>query len=678
MINENILKTIIIVCISVALALLGTLITINLKSKDTIKKVRRHKLRRFDSIYQKLYIIFSKNILTKRYIYDIRSRLEIIEDYTENILRKKVVKIFLIIILVLITLLFSFIILSKQLYLICMFVVAIWFLGESIIDFFVIRLKNNLLKQQIKFNELVRHKYYETKMVDESIYLACEELDKEYKSIGIQGEKIYDVLMSKDVEKEILKYNEVAPNKFLKMFLGLAYITKEYGDTIIDGNSVFMKNINHLSNEIRIEKTKRDKLNYALKSLNIIVLLPLFFISPIKTWAGKNFIPLKTFYESNYGFLLEMIMLGIIFASFLGIRKVQQFEDKKIYLYKKKTLVETIYNRYLYKLIDKIVAKRGHRKKHKIKMKLKESASYLTIEGLYTKKLIMLTCSLIISISFVIIMHNITINNVLNKPTIPDGFLGGQLSDEEMIKAKEVTKIDRKIIESINRNSKLKDIEKILKENYTYSEEAIKIMANRIYNKRLIINNQYIKWWEILICLAISILFYNLPNIALSFQKEIRKIDMEDEVSGFQTIILMLMHHPRISIEDILEWLELFSFTFKEPLQDCINNCSLGLNEALIILREEVRFESFNKIIDNLIMASEDLSIRQAFDELETEKNYHNEQRKTTNEKIVQRKISIGQIIGFTPVYSLILIYMILPMITSSIKEMNMYFNNIL
>lgn len=676
--SGNILKLIIITSVLCMVLLLSLLIYLRIKNKSHMTRVKRHKESKVDGLYQRLYISLSKNILCKKYIFDIRSRLEIIDDYTENAIRRKVIKIYLIIMVIMATLFISFILLTKQIYLIAIFAIVIWFLGESIIDFFVVRLKNNLLEQQIKFNELVRHKYYETKMVDEAIYLACEDLDKEHNAIGIQGQKIYDVLMSKDVEREIIKYNELAPNKFLKMFLGLAHITKEYGDTVIDGNSVFMKNINHLSGEIRIEKLKRDKLNYALKSLNIIVLLPLFFISPIKNWAGKNFIPLKNFYDSNYGFLLEMVMLVIIFISYLAIRKVQQFEDKKIYLYKKKSIEDILYNKFLYKVVDRIVAKKKYKSKLKIKKRLKDSASFLTIESLYTKKLLVCFVTFVLSVSFVIVMHSITVSNIFNNPTIPEGFLGGGLSQEEMAKAINITKEDNVILHSLHNNVKLDDIEKVVKDKYDYSEEAIKVIANRIYTNKLVISNQYFKWWEIIVCIFISIVAYNIPSFILGFQKEVRKIDMEDEVSGFQTIILMLMHHSRISIEDILEWMELFSFAFKEPLQDCINNCSLGLTEALYQLKEEVNFIPFNKIVDNLIMASEDLSIRQAFDELETEKSYHHELRKSTNERIIQRKISIGQIIGFTPVYCLILIYMILPMITSSIKEMDMYFKEIL
>ncbi len=192
-------------------------------------------------IYLVIYRIISKNPLTKQAIGNIRSRIEIVGNTNERTIRKKTVQIFTMILIIMSCLLMTIIVVTKQLMMIMLFVIVLWFLAETLVDFFVIRLRNRLLKQQIRLNDLIRHKYYETAMVDEAIYLACQTLDRHNHEIGLQGLRIHDVLMSKDVEKEMMTYNDTAPNKFLKMLLGLAYITMEYGDSQVDGSSVFMR-----------------------------------------------------------------------------------------------------------------------------------------------------------------------------------------------------------------------------------------------------------------------------------------------------------------------------------------------------------------------------------------------------------------------------------------------------
>ena len=69
------------------------------------------------------------------------------------------------------------------------------------------------------------------------------------------------------------------------------------------------------------------------------------------------------------------------------------------------------------------------------------------------------------------------------------------------------------------------------------------------------------------------------------FQKRIQRMNMEDEVMQFHTIILMLIHIERIHVEDILNWMEQFSDIFKSSIAKCINNYEYGDRQALSSLR---------------------------------------------------------------------------------------------
>ncbi len=624
-------------------------------------------------IYQKLYRVLSRSWITKRYIYDIRSRLEMLHNYGEAAIRKKAVQLYLRILIVLSLLVILFIAMTNQLYSIVIFIVALWFLGETIIDYFVVRIRNKLLNQQIHFNNTVRHKYYETKMVDEALYEASQMVEDQYE-IGIQGQKIYDALTAKDAEKEILKYYDTAPNKYLKMLAGLAYMTLEYGDTYVNGVSVFMKNLNDLSSALRIEVFKRDRLNYALKSLNIIVLLPLFFMNPIKSWAGKNFLPLGSFYDSSYGFVLEVAMFGIIWVCYFAIRKIQQFDDRTLYLINKKSISEKIYKRF-YFIIDPLLPRKCS-DRAKFQSKLNKTFSRLKIEVFYTRRLLFGLFSFIIAFIIVVMMHRMAVHHVLFSPTMPDGFLGGQLSRQEAEKAEAITRQDRQIIKEVGRATDLIALQKYMRthEGRHHLSDA---SVDRILEKLSKLNHQYIRWWEILLCLIVFIVGYQVPFLSIHFQKEVRKMDMEDEVSHFQAIILMLMHHQRISVEELLEWMERFSFTFREPIQNCVNSLAYGMDEALEELKHVVSFKGFQKIIEQLQMAANDLSLVQAFDELESEKNYYQEQRKETNNRIIQKKTGLGRAFGFLPIYALLLVYLMLPMLITSINEMNTYFSKL-
>jgi hypothetical protein len=646
------------------------------KKRQQHLKVKQNQ-EQVNGYYLSLYKFFSGFSPTKHKIANIRLRIEMIGHTNERVIRKKTIKIYMMIMVLMVLLMAGMIMITRQPILLLLFLLVIWLLSETVIDFLVERLKNRLLYQQLKFNDMVRHKYYETHMIDEAVYDACQELGEDHYEICIQGERIYDVLRAKDVEKEILAYNETAPNKFLKMFLGLAFITMEYGDTKVDGHSVFLKNIGDLTGEIRIELSKREKLNYALKSLNIIVFLPLFFINPVKRWASGYFMPMKVFYDSRAGFLLEVIIIMMVLLAYFLLRKIQQFDDQKTVVNKKKVLEKTLYEKGLYRIVDFVKPSNHKGRYYRMKLKLKNGASHLDVESFITRKCLYFFAGCMVALMVIVALQMNTRKMIFTAPTIPDYFLGGQLSEATLMEAEAITNKDRSYLQKMHKSMEIGDVIRLLEENGVPVTES-EIMARRLMKKQMVFMDQYIKWWEVLLVLIIGVLAYNIPEIMLIFQRRILRFDVEDEVMGFSTILLMLMHHERLSLMDVLEWMALYAYTFKAPIQDCINNSSSGMVASLKTLRDVSDDSRFIRLIDSLILAAQDITIKQAFDELESEKSHYLEERKITNEQVVEKKVNLGKIIGFVPLYGFILLYMIYPMIVSSMADMESYLNRMM
>ena len=71
----------------------------------------------------------------------------------------------------------------------------------------------------------------------------------------------------------------------LKEFAGVSYLTKEFGDRKVDGASLYLKNVNNITQEMQIEILKRDKLDYVFQSLSIISIVPVLLLEPLKNWS---------------------------------------------------------------------------------------------------------------------------------------------------------------------------------------------------------------------------------------------------------------------------------------------------------------------------------------------------------------------------------------------------------
>lgn len=184
------------------------------------------------------------------------------------------------------------------------------------------------------------------------------------------------------------------------------------------------------------------------------------------------------------------------------------------------------------------------------------------------------------------------------------------------------------------------------------------------------------QWFEFLIAMVLAIIAYNSPIWLLKFQAKMREMEMEDEVMQFNTIILMLMKIERVNVEIILEWLERYANIFKEPISKCVNNYESGAWEALEQLKEDVTYQPLIRIVESLQAAVEKIPIADAFDELDTEREYYQEKRKESNERLIAKKGKIGKAIGFAPMVILFVGYLIVPLVFIGLTSMTQTFDS--
>ena len=160
------------------------------------------------------------------------------------------------------------------------------------------------------------------------------------------------------------------------------------------------------------------------------------------------------------------------------------------------------------------------------------------------------------------------------------------------------------------------------KDSTAFSEDIV-ASTHRIMDKMQRWNSEYLKWWEIGLALLAGLTGYYFPLWALHFQRFMRLMDMRHEVYQFQTMIAILRELERISVEEILDWLASYAVIFRTPLQRCVLNYGHGAEQALLELKEEVTLDEFQRLADKLILASEKITIVDAFDDLDTEMAYH-------------------------------------------------------
>jgi len=367
--------------------------------------------------YQKFYIQAVRIPLLKRYALKLRRRLEIINLEDEYLTRKQTAQILLraILIVIPLTILIILVTLGNLVLVFALLLFEVFFI-ETYMEGKVDKIDNKLLKEQIDLFAEMRHAFHESNMVEEAVYDVAQndELD-----VSRQAERIYEILIADDPETELEKYYDIAPNSYLKEFAGISYLTKEFGDRKDkDGASLYLKNLNNITQEMQIEILKRDKLDYVFQSLSMIAIVPVLMINALKSWATNNFSFTKSFYEGTGGFYAEIALLLLTVICYIFVRKLKDNGSTTVTQNVENPWQAKLYRKkWVKKFVDLFIPKDGTREYRKSTTLLKESASKLKLEWFYINKLTCSVITFIVSLVVFILAHQMQINYIYTNPT---------------------------------------------------------------------------------------------------------------------------------------------------------------------------------------------------------------------------------------------------------------------
>lgn len=636
-----------------------------IKNKSSFKDI-------FDKIFQTFYLVALKIPVISYYTRKTRLKLEMVNDYTEYEIRRRTGKIILISVIFVFTALFIFLNVVDDLMMSLIVIIMVFIVNDVIIDSQVNKVADKIVRQIPEVFTEIRHSFHEHGMVVEAFEECIDELED--KEIMPQIRRIHDAITAENPEVQLEKYYDVAPNRFLKLFAGVSYLTMELGDRKVDGISVYLKNLNNILNDAYLDILKRDKINYMFRSLTAIAIAPIFFIDVLQNWSQSNFPALINFYSGSFGFIIKALILISIFVSYFALKVIKDDSNQvKFDRITQKRWQERVYKiPIVQKLVNAFMPAENTKKYIRKSQNIKGINAYLTMEWFYVNKFTYAIVAFLIVLIIALNMHYIDIQSVYTN--LEQEFISlGQLSAEDQKAAEAYSAKDAEVVKELKNKGKLtdEDIKSALeKAGQTSSDEDAQRIKDKIEN----VKGAYLKFWEVIIAVTAAWVAYFVPDLILIIKNKIREMEKEDEIMQFQSIILMLMYIERVDVQTILEWLERYSYAYKEPIATALNNYEAGAVEALEDLKEAVPHKDFKRIVEGLISAVERIPIRDAFDELETERSFYYERRKEANERLIQKKYTYGKVLGFAPMIILIAGYFVGPLMVVSVLQMVQYF----
>ncbi|WP_214625762.1 hypothetical protein [Paenibacillus agaridevorans] len=629
------------------------------------------------SFLQQLYSVCEQVPILRAYLHHLRKRLLIVRLGDEWKLRLETMKSALWVWSLLLLFVIPLAVMVRDLFTWGMLLLGLWVGHGVLADMGVQRLELRLLRQLRTFFGDIRHHYHRHGMVEEAIYEAADGAPYE---MALHGQELYEMLTDSDAEEKLAQYVELAPNRYLQGMAGLSYLIKEHGDRKTESGSIYLKGLEKLLGELNLELLRREKLSYLLQGLTVIALVPLLFTRPIEAWASHFFPSMDAFYAGALGWLAKLILLVVVWLSYVLLRALAELDGGARHTSRNRWEKRVYGWPWVRWIVQRLGPAPDSREAERVTRLLKDTASPLWLEWFYVQRLAAGALAFAAVLGLFVSMHAAERHQLLYAPVKP-GMLFGQLSVEDEAKAQEAAALDRRILEQVKevrpRNERI--IMNLLQQQVvgTEQEEQLRLTARRVMEKLKQLEQPWLLWWEVFLALAAGWGGYALPVGIRLFERRMRRMEMKHEVDQLQAVIAMLAGMERMSVEQLLIWMEQFARVFKEPLQVCLLHFEQGEEQALAQLKEDTPFLPFVRTVEKLELASQHLTIRQAFDDLEAEQAFAREQRKQEYEQLIEQKAGWGRWIGFTPLMTLIFGYLVIPLIVVSLQQMTVYYEQL-
>lgn len=619
-----------------------------------------------------LYNFYKNTPGFKKYFLKTKHKVEIIYPSDTFTITEKTTSILVKISAVfIIGLIVTFILGRGDVFFLCAGVLLIYVVVTEVTNRSLFLMEEKLLNQFVSSLKKIRHYFHDTKNIESAIALTLETAPYE---ISLHLQKIYEIVSSAKPKTKIEEYKGTEPNEYFLMFLSICSTTKDWGDKELeDGQSLFITNIDYLCDRISKEIVNRRKEKYAFSSTSWLALFPVLGIKPLTNFNTSNFPELSEMYKGVYGIVTTVL---IFVASFFCYSLIISLRDKNKDIEKEDSIYAKAANNIpvLNGLLNRIIVKKYARYK-KYDSAMKGIGDHTGPKAFLLKRIVIMivviTSTIIISISATVSEKTKLVSDfatTFDQTVVPNEDYRQNMKIAAMDNAgyiKQHGTISSDVL-----------TKKIIAESEVKKEAYAQEIAKEIIQRAVKYERIYYKWFYLIIALLLGVIAYNVPVwVLMCFRKKSIEERKEDEIIQFQNIILILMNMDGITVEEILEWLDRFSYCFREDIEECRISYSSGNIVALKRLKDNVDYEPFTEIVDNMISADR-VGIKKAFEQVKTDREYLQEQHEQDRLEAREKNSSIAKFIAMLPLGATVALSLIVPIAVLAKNMLEIFFKS--
>lgn len=459
----------------------------------------------------------------------------------------------------------------------------------------------------------VREKYLETDNIPLAILYA-----EKSKYLEAPMHNIYRILTDTDGAERLEKFQHSYPVAIIKTFANTCYIVNENGAVKHEnGADSFSEDMTTLRQECDSEIRRLTKQKIAFNSLQMLSLAGLV-IMPAFEWYLLTQIPgTASLLKGFYGLAIHVaVMLTTMFSYHYISTSCRPSVVNQI---DKTTWIDQLSkNKKVRDFVEKISPKK-YKTTVKLKSLLDDSLSAKDVRYIYTSKPIYSMAGFVAAF-VVLLFGTITVrdnfyNNYNSLSFIPQTVTETQHN--------QIVRMDNDFMELKQDEYEAYDDETLqsyIKGRITgISDSDASEQVKRLRKKYEGYHGAHYYWWWWLVCYAVAVLCWFVPEITLKVRKKMVAYEATNDVSQLQTMMIVLSE-TKMDVYKALCWLEKQAAVHKAAIRKCHYSYIADPIAALEKLEKSSPVNDFKRLLRKLKSSVYTLSLHDAFSDMALDK----------------------------------------------------------
>lgn len=459
----------------------------------------------------------------------------------------------------------------------------------------------------------VREKYLETDNIPLAILYA-----EKSKYLEAPMHNIYRILTDTDGAERLEKFQHSYPVAIIKTFANTCYIVNENGAVKHEnGADSFSEDMTTLRQECDSEIRRLTKQKIAFNSLQMLSLAGLV-IMPAFEWYLLTQIPgTASLLKGFYGLAIHVaVMLTTMFSYHYISTSCRPSVVNQI---DKTTWIDQLSKNKKVRYFVEEISPKKYRTTVKLKSLLDDSLSAKDVRYIYTSKPIYSIAGFVAAF-VVLLFGTITVrdnfyNNYNSLSFIPQTVTETQHN--------QIVRMDNDFMELKQDEYEAYDDETLqsyIKGRITgISDSDASEQVKRLRKKYEGYHGAHYYWWWWLVCYAVAVLCWFVPEITLKVRKKMVAYEATNDVSQLQTMMIVLSE-TKMDVYKALCWLEKQAAVHKAAIRKCHYSYIADPIAALEKLEKSSPVNDFKRLLRKLKSSVYTLSLHDAFSDMALDK----------------------------------------------------------